>query len=176
MEQQPDWLASPGGVAEFLYHAEIQGGGRLIGDLFARRFAAAAPDFPRHMLSLLRQADGSLLPAGYAHLTVLNTLGYVGGVLTDETVVRRMSPAQRVALRASGGGVYFHLLRYTFSRFENELDAFVGYCGDARALQVNLSAGFQPTRHRYLLIRPNGKLDATRLDSLIEEAHAQGPF
>jgi len=48
-------------------------------------------------------------------------------------------------------GIYFNMLKYAFSYFSNQCDAYFGYVNDPRALEVNLAAGFETTKHQYLV-------------------------
>jgi len=163
-------------IESFLVFADVFRGDRLARDLFVRSFGGEPPSFGTHMIAFNRNPGGTLSLLGYVHLWTRDGIGYIGGVCTDAQALRRMPASDRLALQSSGGGVYYHLLRHTFDRFAGALDAYAGYCGDARALQVNLQAGFVATRHPHLLIRPNRPMDAARLEALVEQAHAVGPF
>jgi hypothetical protein len=68
------------------------------------------------------------------------------------------------------------LLRYGFARFADSCDAYFGYCGDARAWEVDLSAGFEPTGHDKLLVRWHKPINAQLKRGLVAMAQALGPF
>jgi hypothetical protein len=159
----------------FLHIAEVDRGDRLVAPLFRRKFACEPPAYGHHMIAFHLRPDGSSKPAGYLNVWMRNGLGYVGGGCTDGQVIREMQDAERAALTDSGG-VLLHLLGYCFRRFEPELDAFVGHCGNARAKEVDLRAGFRETKYDYLLVRPNADLPAARLEEIVEEAFAAGAF
>ena len=169
------WSLAPA-LQGFLVLSEVHRGDLLVRDLFASKFGGHPPEFGSHMVAFHRRGDGSCVPIGYVHLWTRNGLGYIGGVLTSDRLLKSLSSAERDALRQAGGGVYFHLLSYTFQRFSNELDAYVGYCGDALSLRVSLSAGFEKTRHPHLLFKANRPLSPERVEQLVAEAHAQGAF
>ena len=66
--------------------------------------------------------------------------------------------------------------RFCFAKFEQELEAYFGHCGDARAKEVDLRAGFRETRVPFLLVRPNRPLTAERYETLLRQAEAIGAF
>jgi len=76
----------------------------------------------------------------------------------------------------AGGGLLLHALRYGFARFADRCEAYFGYCGDARAYEVDMAAGFVPTRHRFLIAHWHRDLPDARREELIAKVHAIGPF
>jgi hypothetical protein len=148
---------------------------RLGASVFRRKFGAEPPAEPHHVVSFYRAYDGALWPASYVHFRPWRSLLLVGGACTDGSVLRRMTPAEREAITLAGG-IYLHALRWAFARYAEQCEAFFGYCGDARAMEIDLAAGFEATGHTHLIARWHRPLDSARRAELIAQAHTIGPF
>lgn len=162
-------------VPEFLVLTEVAEGAALMGALFERKFGHALPEWPHDLIAFYRRADGALAPLSYAKFFPFANVMLVGGAATDGRVYAQLDDAQRDELAASGGPMV-HLLRYGFHRFANRCDAYFGYCGDSRAWDVDLKAGFTPTQHANLLVRWHKTLNEQTQRALVAMAHALGPF
>jgi hypothetical protein len=86
-----------------------------------------------------------------------------------------MTEAQRDALYAAGG-TWFLILKYAFAHYADRCDAFFGHCGDERALEVALAAGFEQTEHQHLIVHWHKPLHEVVRRALVAKAHAIGPF
>ena len=174
------WQIDPR-LEPFIVIAEVEGGHRFVHALFSRKFGTPPPEFGHHLVAFYRprrdaaKAYQALPPAAYLHLWKQGSIGLVGGGCTDGHVIRAMTQAERDAIDAAGG-LLLQMLGFCFSRFEPDLEAFFGHCGDARAKEVDLKAGFRETRLPYLLARPNRALSAQRYEELLEQAVAVGRF
>jgi hypothetical protein len=162
-------------LAPFIVVAEVERGDRFVGGLFRRKFGTPPPAFGHHLIAFHAPGDGSFVPAAYLHLWTKATIGFVGGGCTDGNVIRSM-PFDRRARIQQADGLLRQMLGFCFTKFEGDLEAFFGHCGNARAKAVDLRAGFRETRVPYLLVRPNRPLDAQRMDELLREAQAVGKF
>ena len=169
-----DWKMDPR-LEPFIVIAEVEGGHRIAGELFKRKFGDTLPESGHHLIAFYRRPDGAFAPASYLHLWIRDGMGLVGGGCTDGRVVRSMRAEERAALDAAGG-LLGQMLGFCFAKFESQCDAFMGHCGDARAKEVDLRAGFRETPERYLLIRPNRALGAPREAELVAKAKAFGLF
>ena len=155
---------------------EVDDGAFFVGDLFRRKFGDVPPDVPHHIVSFYRDPEGRLFPASYVHFRPFGDTYLVGGASTDGRVIARMSEEERSAVKECGG-LYLHALRYAFDRFADRCQAYFGYCGDARALEVDLAAGFVETEHPHLLAYFHKPLEDYRLKrTLIAKIHSIGPF
>ncbi len=159
----------------FLSITELDDASPFFGALFQRKFGHPVPDYPVHLGVFHDAGDGSFRPLSYLHFLPFGDIMLVGGLCTDGAVLRGMREEQRAAIDAAGG-VMVHALRYAFARLADRCDAYFGYCGDARAYEVDLQAGFEPAGHDKLLVRWNTPLDDTRRRALVAKAHAIGPF
>ena len=155
--------------------SEVEDGAFFAGHTFARKFGSAPPAMPHHVCAFWRQAPGQLRMLSYAHFMPFGDIVLVGGACTDGEALRAMPAATRDAVMA-GGGAFAHVLRHGFARFANECEAFFGYCGDARAEEVDLANGFSKTEHTHLLVNFHKPLHEVMQRALIAKAAAIGPF
>lgn len=162
-------------LAPFIAVAEVERGDRLVRELFARKLGGTPPEFGHHLIAFHVRGDGACVPVAYLHLWTQGSIGLVGGGCTDGDAIRAMAPQERDAIRRSGG-LLLQMLGFCFAKFEPRLEAFFGHCGDARAKEVDLRAGFLETRVPFLLVRPNRPLGPDRLEELLRQAHAIGAF
>lgn len=163
----------PAALADFVSISVVDDGPFFIDDLFRRRYSSGAPRVAHHIVAFARNG-AHLQPICYVHFHRLGDVVLVGGLCTDGDALRALATAQQEAIRASGG-IAVNVLRYGFARFA-DTQAHMGYCGDARAFEVDMQAGFRTTAHQYLLIHTPEPLDPTREAELIAHAHALGPF
>lgn len=161
---------------DFLLISEVDDPGPLVGELFERKFGHAIPDWKHDVVAFVRvEKSPMLLPMSYAKFAPFANVMLVGGCCTDGRAFAHLSDAQKLAL-TNAGGAMAQLLRYGFEQFADHCDAYFGYCGDARAWEVDLSAGFEPTGHDKLLVRWHKQLNDQMRRGLLAMAHAIGPF
>ena len=165
----------PEGIREFLCIDEVESGEFFTGELFRRKFGHPPPDFGRHIVLFYRDASAAFHVASYLHLWTDRTIGLIGGGCTDGRTLRLMTEPQRSTVNAAGG-LLLQTLRHAFGRHEDALEAFFGYCGNARALAVDLQAGFLRTDDPNLLVRWNRDLSAPARAGLFRQALDLGPF
>ncbi len=160
---------------EFLLISTFDDCASIVGELFARKFGHPIPEWKHDVVAFIREDDGTLVPLSYTKFAPFSSVMLVGGCCTDGRAFAHMSDAQKTALTQAGGSMA-QLLRWGFAHFADRCDAFFGYCGDARAWEVDLSAGFEPTQHDKLLVHWQKPLDEALRRSLVAMAHALGPF
>lgn len=160
---------------DFFRVVEVSDGDYLAGAIFQRKLGHALPDLGRHLVGLYRGDAFSFTPLGYLQIGRHQTVALVGGGCTDGRGFAQVLPTHADRIRASGG-VLFNLLRHAFEHMAADYEAFFGYCGDARAEEVDLAAGFRHTQHKHLLAHFHRPLSAQRQNELIEQVHALGPF
>lgn len=149
----------------------------VVRSLFKRKFNADPPgnDWPHHLCAFWHAAPGQLKLVAYAHFGRFGDTCLVGGMCTDGNVIREMPLPLRDEITADGG-VCVHLLRFGFTEFANKFDAFYGLVGDARALEVDLAAGFVKTEHQNLVRYLPKQLDAKHVECLDAKVLALGAF
>lgn len=165
----------PANLRSFITLTELDDAELLVAPLFQRKFGAVPPDVAHHLIGLYRRPDGQLSVLGYSHMRPFGDIYLSGGSCTDGEAIRAMQPEHREALVAAGG-IWLHLLKYAFARFHDDCEAFFGYSGDARALQVTAQAGFIDAGHRHLIVHWHKPLHETWKRALIAKAEAIGPF
>lgn len=159
----------------FIIVTEVDDGPAFAETIFQRKFNQSPPAFPHHIVAFYRQSQGSFIPLSYLHIRPWGDFYLVGGGCTDGRVFALMSDVEREQIRATGG-LLLKTLRYSFERFADRCEAYFGYCGDPRAYEVDMQAGFVPTDHEYLIARWHRTLPETRKHELTQIAHALGPF
>ncbi|HMM65651.1 MAG TPA: hypothetical protein PKC03_01810 [Dokdonella sp.] len=165
----------PASLQEIIMITEVDHANFLITDLFRRKFGHPPPDMPRHLVGLYRAADGSLRLAGYSHMMPFGDVYLSGGSCTNGDTARLMSAAERDALK-DAGGLWFYLLKYAFRKYADCCDAFFGHCGDPRALEVALAAGFERTEHQHVIVNWHKPLHPNIKRALLAKVHALGTF
>ena len=159
----------------YLAITELDDASPFFGALFLRKFGDPIPDSIHHFGVFYRDAEERFSPLAYLHFMPYGELLLVGGLCTDGRVFARMSEREREEIRACGG-VMLHALRYVFVRLADACEAYFGYCGDARAWEVDLSAGFEPTGHDKLLVHWHKPINDQLKRGLVAMAQALGPF
>ncbi len=165
----------PEALHDFICVTEVENGGFFVTELFQRKFGHVPPEFGRHIVAFVRMDNTHLYAASYLHFWQKDSYGLIGGGCTDGTVLRRLSP-ERLATVNAAGGLLRQTLLYGFERFAPGLEAFFGHCGDARAKEVDLAAGFLETHDQHLLVRWVGTPTPERQAALINEVLTMGAF
>jgi len=160
---------------EFFRVVEVSDGEFLAGEIFRRKLGQELPDLGRHLVALYRADAFGFVPLGYLQIGRHETVALVGGGCTDGRGFASVHPDHAAAIR-SAGGVLYGLLRHAFTQMADDYEAFFGYCGDKRAEEVDLQAGFEHTQYKYLLAHFHRSLDAGRQEALIDQVYALGPF
>ncbi|MBX3696842.1 MAG: hypothetical protein KF811_03460 [Dokdonella sp.] len=165
----------PESLREFIAISEIDHAELLVSRLFQRKFGHSPPTYPRHLVAFYRDPAGALHVGGYSHMMPFGDVYLSGGSCTNGETARLMSPGERDALR-DAGGIWFHLLKYAFRKYADCCDAFFGHCGDPRALEVALAAGFVQTEHEHVIVHWHKALHPNIRRALLAKVHALGTF
>ncbi len=154
---------------------EVSDAAFVAGGLFQLKFGDPIPDYGRHLVALYQNHSHQYVPVGYLNVFPHDTVALIGGGCTDGRAFEYIDQQHADAIRASGGTL-FNLLRYAFTRMATDYEAFFGYCGDARAEEVDLAAGFKHTGVPQLLVNFHRPVVHARRETLIKEVAALGPF
>ncbi|MBX3701788.1 MAG: hypothetical protein KF903_12430 [Dokdonella sp.] len=165
----------PEHLRSFFTITEVDNAELPAGALFQRKFGSPPPTEGHHLVALHRAEDGGLRVAGYSHAREFGDVCLIGGACTDGAVMRALPPEHAAAIRAAGG-VWYLLIKYMFARYADRCAAFFGYCGDPRALEVDLAAGFVPVAPQFLLAHWHRELPEIVRRALIAKVAALGPF
>jgi len=161
----------------------------LAGDLFRRSFGV---DFPiprdnaglpvptppanwRQYVARYRWSDGSEETVGFCNWIKHGDVYLEGGMCVDKTFYRRMPRDHFRECQASGG--IAQMMMTAAAREIDDCTAWFGYCGDAKALAVDLRAGYVLTEHKFLIVKWfKGLLPESECKALIDSIAAIGPF
>lgn len=154
---------------------EVDPGSFFAGGFFARAFNDQLPNWGHHLLCVYRKSQEHYVPLSYANFAQNENVILVGGAVTNGKAFEHVDPQHATRLREMGGP-YLQLLRFGFAKFADQCDAYFGYTGDERALEVDLKAGFEHTRHQYLIVNFHKPLPDATKEELIQKVHAIGPF
>lgn len=154
---------------------EVSDGRFFAGEIFRRKLGGTLPDYGRHLLAVYRHDPLRFTPLGYLNILGHGSVALVGGGSVDGRAFAGI-PDQACRDIRESGGVLYRMLRHAFTEMADDFEAFFGYCGDARAEEVDLQAGFRYTRHPKLLANYHRPLNPERRDQLLEEVFALGPF
>lgn len=163
------------GIDDILLVTEVDRGPDFAGELFRRKFAQELQDVDRHVVAFYRQAPDRFVLLSYMHYWLRDDVCLVGGGCTDGRAFAHVAPADAQRIRAAGG-VMLQTLRFGFRKYAPRCEAFFGYCGDARAWEVDMAAGFVPTQHPHLIVHWHRELPPARQAELIERVRGFGPF
>ena len=178
---------SPGMLEERLRIFRTQDAPALAGDLFRECFHADFP-VPRVDCGLpipTPPANWRQYVATYEWPQGVETVGFCnwirhrdvylqGGMCVKPGFYRRLPREHFAQCQARGG-----LAQMMMAAAERELDdatAWFGYCGDAKALAVDLRAGYVQTRRPYVIVKWFREIEEARREALIDEVAAIGPF
>ena len=128
----------------------------------------------RQYVATYRWPDGREETVGFCNWILWRRVYLGGGMCVQKTFYRRM-PREQFAELQRRGGIAQMLLETAFRELEDCVGWF-GYCGDKKALAVDLRAGFQLTRHPLVVVKWRGDLPAAQREELVDAVAAIGPF
>lgn len=160
----------------------------LAGDLFRRSFGA---DFPvprdnaglpiptppenwRQYVALYRWPDEREETVGFCNWIKHGDVYLEGGMCVDKTFYRRIPKDHFRDCQARGG--IAQMMMAAAAREIDDCTAWFGYCGDAKALAVDLRAGYVPTEHKHLIVKWFRSTSEPERKALIDSIAAIGPF
>lgn len=97
-----------------------------------------------------------------------------GGMCVRASFYRRLSRAHFRECSSLGGVA--QLMMETAATQLNDCAAWFGYCGDRKAMIVDLRFGYVPTRFPHLIVKWFRTLPDEARDRIIESIAALGPF
>ena len=128
----------------------------------------------RQYVALYRWPDGREEAIGFCNWIRYGDVYLEGGMCVRENAYRRMPREHFRALRERGG--IAQMMMETAARELNDAAAWFGFCGDAKAMAVDLRAGYVPTRHPHLIVKWFRDLPEPERGALVESIARIGPF
>lgn len=158
-----------------IFFSAVSNGQCFVDALFRKKFGDPAPDYGHSVIGFYRKSFQHFIPVCHMNYLLHENIMLCGGAMTDGAAFAEMPERLAAEIRA-GGGIYFHLIKYAFDYFADQCEAYFGFAGDPRALEVDLAAGYEPTGHQHLIVHFHKPVSEQRKRELIEKAHALGPF
>lgn len=175
------------GLARSLLIFRSHDAAAIASELFRESFGAAfpvphdnalpvptPPSSWRQFVATYRWPDGNDEVVGFCNWIRYKDVYLQGGMCVRRTFYRRMPREQFRDLQSQGG--LAQMIMAAAERELNDCVAWFGYCGDAKAMAVDLRAGYEPTRHKYVIVKWFRELDAAQRERLIDEVAKIGPF
>jgi len=153
---------------------EVSDGHFFAGEIFHAKLGGKLPDYGRHITALYKK-DLTLIPLGYLNILEHEGIALVGGGCVYGKAFQHVMAEHCMEIRASGG-VLFCMLKYAFNAMAEDYRAFFGYCGDRRAEEVDLQAGFKHSGHPKLLVNFHREMSAAEQQHLTDMVIKLGPF
>ena len=125
-------------------------------------------------VALYRWPDGREEAVGFCNWIRYGDVYLEGGMCVKPNIYRRLPKDHYAAIREQGG-----IAQMMMAKAATELDdckAWFGYCGDAKALAVDLRAGYERTEHRYLIVKWFRDLPEDERRALVASIARIGPF
>ena len=109
------------------------------------------PENWRQYVAIYRWPDGSEETVGFCNWIKHGEVYLEGGMCVQKTFYRRMPREHFRECQAQGG--IAQMMMATAARELTDCTAWFGYCGDAKALAVDLRAGYVTTPHKHLIVK-----------------------
>jgi hypothetical protein len=132
------------------------------------------PENWRQEVAFYKWSEEHIEPVGFCNWIRFADCYLCGGMCVRRDFYRRLPREHWTACR-DRGGVAQIMLEIAFRNLTDCL-AWFGYCGDKKAYRVDIRAGYQPTRHKHLIVNWNADLCETEKRALEDRLAAIGPF
>ena len=132
------------------------------------------PENWRQYVARYRWPDGSEETVGFCNWIKHHDVYLEGGMCVRKNFYRRL-PREHFREIQSRGGLA-QMMMETAARELDDCVAWFGYCGDAKALAVDLRAGYVTTDHPYLIVKWFRPLPPSAQKDLIDSMFRIGPF
>src|ERR1039457_3159259 len=157
-------------------------------DLFKECFGSAFPT-PRDYLGLPHQPRGgtwhqyvafykwteaNIEPVGFCNWIRHGDVYLEGGMCVRRNFYRRLPKEHWDACKDAGGVA--QIIMESAARELTDCTAWFGYCGDKKALVVDLRVGYEPTHHEYLIVKWLADISEGDKRGVIDGIAEIGPF
>ena len=175
-------------LSDRLRIAEVPDAARLAGELFLESFGipfpvprddsglaiATPPENWHQYVARYRWPDGTDETVGFCNWIRYGDVYLEGGMCVRRNFYRRLPKPDWKAIAGQGG--LAQMTMQAASEKLNDGKAWFGFCGDPKALAVDLRFGYELTKHDKLIVKWFAPLPATEKDALVESIAAIGPF
>lgn len=125
-------------------------------------------------VALYRWPDGVEETVGFCNWIRHGDVYLEGGMCVKAGFYRRL-PKEHYRECVARGGLALMMMEAAATRL-NDCNAWFGYCGDAKALAVDLRFGYELTNHDKLIVRWFAALTPPLKQALVDSIAAIGPF
>lgn len=160
---------------ENLLITTVDDGPFFIDEMFQKKFGHPAPDHGLSVVCFYRNNWDRFLPVCYINFLPHEEVMLVGGGMTDGRAFAHMTNGLPEKIKSSEG-IFYHVLKFGFDRFKDQCEAYFGHAGDKRAYEVDMKAGFEPTKYQHLIANFHKPLTTEKKNDLVEKIHAIGSF
>jgi len=128
----------------------------------------------RQYVALYRWQDGKEETVGFCNWIKHDDVYLEGGMCVRKTFYRRMPRDHFRDCQAAGG--IAQMMMEQAARELTDCIAWFGYCGDAKALAVDLRVGYVPTEHKHVIVKWFRDMPEAERRTLIDSIAKIGPF
>lgn len=132
------------------------------------------PEDWRQFVAIYMWPDGSEECVGFCNWIKYKEAYLGGGLAVQKNFYRRLSKADFTEC-SSRGGIAQIVMETAHSQL-TDCDAHFGYCGDLKALRVDLRAGYVQIDHPHLLVKWMRPLSESQKQACIDDVTRIGPF
>lgn len=133
-----------------------------------------SPEDWRQYVAMYMWPDGTEECVGFCNWIRYKDVYLEGGLAVRKSFYRRLD--RRAFAECSRRGGIAQITMETAATDLNDCVAWFGYCGDPKALRVDLRVGFEQLDHPYLIVKWVRQLDAAEKRRWIDEVARIGPF
>ena len=128
----------------------------------------------RQFVAIYTWPDGSEECVGFCNWIKYKDVYLGGGLAVQKNFYRRLTKPEFTECSARGGIAQI-VMETAFAQL-TDCAANFGYCGDLKALRVDLRAGYVQTDHPHLLVKWMRELSPTEQQAWIDDVKRIGPF
>jgi hypothetical protein len=143
--------------------------------MFQKAYGHASPEFGKPLVCFYRNSWDHFVPLAFTLFWHHEDVMLNGGSVTNGSGFKYVPEHISRSIRDSEG-LFFHILRFGFDYFKDDCEAFFATCGDARAWEVSMKAGFKPTQYEHLIVNFHKPMTESRQKLLTDQIHQLGSF
>lgn len=147
----------------------------FVDDMFQKAYKHDCPDFGQPLVCFYRKNCDHFIPLCFTLFWKHDEVMLNGGSVTNGAGFKQVPEHISRSIRESEG-LFYHILRFGFDYFKDDCDAFFATCGDERAWDVSMKAGFEPTKYHHLIVNFHKPMPDWRKDILTDKIHQLGTF
>ena len=132
------------------------------------------PEDWRQFVAIYTWPDGTDECVGFCNWIKYKDVYLEGGLAVQKSFYRRLPKPHFVDCAARGGVA--QIVMETAAATLTDCDAWFGYCGDAKALSVDMRVGFVRTTHPYLIVKWMRHLSGSEMQDWITDVTNIGAF